>query len=56
MCRATGAVLFETLWLSYLAEACETPMRVEEGLAALAEADATAKKLESVSTRRNCCD
>jgi predicted ATPase len=44
MCRATGAVLFETLWLSYLAEACETPMRVEEGLAALAEADATAEK------------
>jgi predicted ATPase len=43
-CRATGAVLFETLYLSYQAEACVTAMRVEEGLGALEEAFAIAQR------------
>ena len=43
-CRTTGAVLFETVYLNDLAEACGTAMRFEEGLSALAEAFAIAKR------------
>jgi predicted ATPase len=43
-CRASGAVLFATLYLGYLAEACGAAMRVEEGLSALEEAFAIAQR------------
>jgi predicted ATPase len=43
-CHATGAVLFMTLYLGYLAEACGAAMRFEEGLSALAEAFAIAER------------
>jgi predicted ATPase/class 3 adenylate cyclase len=44
MCRTTGAVAFETMYLTDLAEACRTAMLFEEGLRALAEAFAIAEK------------
>jgi predicted ATPase len=43
-CRTTGAVLFETIYLSDLAEAYGMAMRCEEGLTALTEAFAIAEK------------
>jgi predicted ATPase len=42
--RTTGAVLFRTLHLFFLAEACLATKRCEEGLTALAEAIATMEK------------
>jgi hypothetical protein len=42
--RTTGAVLFRTWFLSFLAEACRTTKRCEKGLTALTEAIATMEK------------